>query len=247
MKGLRVVLLACCLAVAALVVNIGCGGGGGGGLPNTFVLVRVELPGQDPLNIDVGTSVQFVLAGYDANFTRFVLTTDTWNLSNVQGSPGTLNSNGSFNATGVGTARVNATWPNHVVQGLNIATRPFQAKISGTVRSESSNNGIAGVIVVFYDDTNTEVGRATTNSTGAFLASVPTTTTRVNLDRALMPPGWYAEWLYRGVRYSSVVTNCHAVIVLSTPLANGSTSNMPDAIRLTPTIEPPPPPPNGCQ
>ncbi len=249
MKGLRAVLLTLGLALAAFFSYGGCGGTGGGGTPTTFVLVRVELPGQDPLNLEVGMNVQFVLAGYDVNFTRFVLSTNTWNLTNVQGAPGTLNSNGSFNATGVGSGTVNATWPGHTVTGLNFQVRPLQAKVTGSVRSESSGNGVSGVIVVFFNDANTEVGRATTNASGTFLGSVPTTATKVNLDRALMPPGWYAEWLYRAVRYSSstMVPNCHAVMVLNQPLANGATSTMPDPIFISSTLDPPPPPPNGCQ
>jgi hypothetical protein len=102
------------------------------------------------------------------------------------------------------------------------------------------------VIVVFYNNANAEVGRARTMGDGTFLASVPTSTTRVNLDRLQLPAGFYFEWRYRTIRYSANIVDCHATIVLNNPLAIGQTSNMPDAIFISPTTDPPPPPPNGC-
>lgn len=246
MKGLRAVALVCAFSGAVFFSYGGCGGTLT--LP-PFVLVRVELPGRDPLNIEIGQVVQFVLAGYDANFNRFPLRTDTFTITNVQGSPGTMEPNGRFTATGTGSGRAVATWPDNPVTALSFVVRPVQARISGVVRNESNSAGIPNVIVTFYDASNVETGRATTNANGNFLASVPTNTTKVNFDRSLMPPGWYAEWLYRGVRYTSStwVPNCHAVIVLNQPLANGVTSTMPDPLFLAATTGPPPPPPNGCQ
>lgn len=247
MKGLRTFAVLCAFAGAVFFSSGGCGGGGGALPP--FWLVRVELPGRDPLNIEVGQVVQFVLAGYDNDNNRYTLSTNTFTITNVQGNPGTMEPNGRFTASGVGSARAVATHPEYPVQGLNFVVRPVQARISGVVRNESTSAGIANVIVTFYDSSNVETGRATTSANGSFLASVPTNTVKVNFDRSLMPPGWYAEWLYRGVRYTSstMVPNCHALIILNQPLVVGQTSTMPDPLFLTPVVDPPPPPPNGCQ
>lgn len=230
-------------------IIIGCGGGGGGtGNGNgggDLVAFYVELPGRDALNIIQGETVAFELGGYDASLHRTKLTADSWSLANVVGNPGTIGPDGTFSATGTGTATVKATYGNKTVTPLNMAVHVPQAWVSGTVNS-IYGGGIANVIVTFYDSGNVEVGRARTNANGAFLASVPESATKVNFDPNQMPPGWYKEWLYRTVRYSSTIANCHAVMVLNTPLANGATSNFTDSLRLTPVSDPPPPPPDGC-
>jgi hypothetical protein len=241
------------IALSAVVfaagVLIGCGGGGGGGGSNgggDLVLFRVELPGRDALNLIVGDDVQFELAGYDSNNKRTKLTADSWALSNVQGNPGVLSSTGEFSATGIGSADVVASYKNKNVVPLHLVVHPANnAWIAGSVKS-IYGGAVSNVIVVFYDNGNTEVGRARTNASGAFGASVPLTATKVNLDPNQLPPGWYKEWLYRTVRYSSVIANCHALVVLDMPLSSGVTSHMNDPIYLTPTTDPPPPPPDGC-
>lgn len=226
---------------------IGCGGGGanGGGGSNELVQFYVELPGRDALNLILGDVVLFELAGYDINNKRTKLTADSWSLSNVIGNPGTLGPNGEFVASGEGSATVKATYQGKNVIGLPLVVRPFQATLNGTV-SSIYGGGISNVIVAFYNDANTEVGRARTNASGAFSASVPTTATKVNLVASLMPAGWYKEWMYRGKRYSATIPNCHAIFVVNVPLQIGVVSTMPDPIRLTPTSDPPPPPPDGC-
>lgn len=230
-------------------VLIGCGGGGAGGSGNgngDLVAFYVELPGRDALNLIIGDSVKFELAGYDANLNRTVLTAESWSLANVVGSPGNLGPDGTFVATGTGSATVKATYQNKTITPINVVVHPPQAFVSGNV-SSIYGGGIANCIVTFYDNGNVEVGRARTNANGAFTASVPTTATKVNFAATGgIPNGWYKEWLYRTKRYSASIANCHAVMVLNVPLSNGATSNFTDGIRLTPISDPPPPPPDGC-
>ncbi len=229
-----------------MLLLVGCGGGGGAGLP-TFVLIQVELPGRDPLNLIVGEVVQFVLAGYDAGSRRFVLTADGWSMTNVQGVPGTLGPSGALPVTGVGSARINAMYRTETVESLDIVTKPRQAWVSGFVRDGSTFLGIPFVLVAFYDDANTQVGLAQTMADGSFLASVPITATKVNLVVGGWQVEYYNEWVYRTVRYSAMIQNCHAIMVLSQPLQTDVTSVMGDPIFLDNRSGPPPPPPNGCQ
>lgn len=238
------------LALLSLILALpfvygGCGGAGTSD-PISYVLVRVECPGQDPINIEVGMVVQFVLAGYDASFNRYVVTAESWSMTNVTGAPGTLNASGQFTATGTGTARIVGTFTGYTVQNLDIVVRPVQARVSGSVRASTNGAGIPSVWVRFYNASDVLVGEAITNSSGTFLASVPTTATKVNLRADNLPSGWYKEWVYRNVRYSATISGCHAVMVLNVPLANGQTSTMADPIFLDSTVNPPPPPPDGC-
>ncbi len=252
MKFLKSALLLASLVVALVVAVLGCGGGGGGGGggPNPpLVLIRIELPGQDGINIQNGTNNTFVVAGYDANNVRYVLASANWSFAGnpaPTGDPGTLSASGTLTAGTGGTARVTATATEGAVTPLDIIVKGPGAKITGRVRQSGTTTGIGNVYVAFYDNANVEVGRAKTLAAGTFTAIVPTTATRVNLVNALVPVGWYKEWVYRSKRYSAVIANCHALMVLSQALSIGATSNMNDTIFLDSTINPPPPPPDGC-
>ncbi|GIV03277.1 MAG: hypothetical protein KatS3mg015_2107 [Fimbriimonadales bacterium] len=230
-----------------------CGGGsgeGGGGGNVTFFLVRVELPGKDPLNIESGTGPHtFELAGYvQGTGQRVKLTPTSWTLEEVQGDVGTLNSaNGSFTPGSQGTAYVNVVWngsPTPV--RLQIAVRPAGlARLTGDVIGGGGTT--AGTIVAFYDASNNEVGRATVMSNGKFTGLVPNTATKINVP--VKASGYYpGEWTYNGDTYSWNVQNCHAPMVLNQPLQSGQTSTLVGAIGLFVQSQnsPPPPPPTGC-
>lgn len=241
------------LALLSLILALpfvygGCGGAGTSD-PISYVLVRVECPGQDPINIEVGMVVQFVLAGYDASYNRYVVTAESWSMTNVTGAPGTLNASGQFTATGTGTARIVATFTGYTVQNLDIVVRPVQARVTGSVRSSSNGAGIPNVWVRFYNSSDVLVGEAITNGSGVFLGSVPTTATQINLRPDNFPPGYFYEWVYRGTRYSATILSpnpCHATMVLDSPLTVGQTSTMGDPVFLDPNQGVPPPPPDGC-
>ncbi|MER3413364.1 MAG: hypothetical protein C4341_03835 [Armatimonadota bacterium] len=240
----------------AAVAYIGCGGGGngsgGGGGNVTYFLVRVESPGQDPLNIEGGTtsaSVTFELAGYvQGTGQRIKLRPSRWALEDVQGNVGELNaSTGVFTPGTQGSAFVNVTWSGDPrPQRLQIAVRPAGLpRLSGTVIGSGSST--AGTVVAFFDDANQEVGRATVMSDGRFTGLVPDTATRINVP--IKAPGYYpGEWTYNGKTYSWTVQNCHALMILDQPLASGQTSNLqrPIGLFVQSQQSPPPPPPTGC-
>ncbi len=137
------------LAVLGCVI-VGCGGGGsggGGGGGGPYSIVRVESPSGDPLNILVGQSLQFVIAGYEVGTgNRVVLQATSWSVLDNQ-AVGTINGNGNFTAAAPGNARIGATWNGTpTVTSLPITVRPQGlAGISGKV--SSNGTGVAGVVV----------------------------------------------------------------------------------------------------
>jgi len=242
------------LAISAFALFVAsCGGGsgeGGDGGNVSFFLVRVELPGRDPLNIESGTGpYTFELAGYvQGTGQRVKLTPTSWVLEEVQGDVGTLNAtNGSFTPGSQGSAFVNVVWAgNPTPVRLRITVRPAGlARLTGDVIG--SGGSTAGTVVAFFDAANNEVGRATVMSNGKFTGLVPTTATKINVPVKAF--GYYpSEWTYNGDTYSWAVQNCHAVMVLNQPLQLGQTSALVGAIGLFVQSQssPPPPPPTGC-
>lgn len=234
---------------ACLGVLSGCSGGGGGGEPGELVFFRVELPNRDPLNIEAGQQVQFVLAGYDASNRRFVLTAEGWALTNQSGDPGVLDPvTGRLSAGTGGRGRVVAFYQGNPIVPLDIVVRPLGlARLRGTVRSDAGTPA-TGVVVLLFDSSNQEVGRATVLSDGRFTALVPTTTDRINFLETSMT-GYLFQWLYRGKyrQAGNQIPNCHALFVASpTPLQPNVLSVISDPFILFPAGSPPPPPPDGC-
>jgi hypothetical protein len=236
------------VGIVALVV-VGCGGssetGGGGGGP--FSLVRVESPNGDPLNIVVGSSLQFVIAGYEVGTgNRVVLPATSWSVLDNQ-AVGSINGNGNFTAAAPGNARIGATWNGTpTVTSLPISVRSQGlAGISGTVSNGSS--GVSGVVVIFFNASNNEVGRATSQANGSFLGWVPTTATRMNLEVTTLEGRWLKQWDYDAKTYQAgnTIPNCHASFVLNGPLTNGQTRTITGSIRVF-DLNTPPPFPSGC-
>ncbi len=228
----------------------GCSGGGGlGGDPGQLIFFRVEFPNRDPLNIEAGQRVRFVLAGYDASNRRFVLTAEGWALTNRVGDPGTLDPvSGELTPGSGGSGRVVAFYQGNFIVPLDIVVRPLgMARLRGTVRSETGSPA-TGVIVLLFNSSNQEVGRATVLSDGRFTALVPTTTDRINFLESSMT-GFLLQWRYRN-KYRQAgngIPNCHALFVASPmPLQPNVLSTITDTFTLFPAGSPPPPPPDGC-
>ncbi|MGI8923035.1 MAG: hypothetical protein ACR2HJ_03185 [Fimbriimonadales bacterium] len=244
-------LLSVLLAAIFVASCGGSGGGGGGGGGGPYSSVRVELPGRDPLNIVVGETVRFELAGYD-EFTgeRDVLQATSWSILDNP-NVGTINANGQFTAALPGNARIAATWNGTPpAMPLRITVRPQGlARLTGTVRNASGGAGVGGVQVIFFNQGNAEVGRATTMSNGTFLAQVPTTATTMNLAENTLSGRWLKQWEYRGMVYQAgnSIPNCHATFVVSNPPLNGGeTDDIPDPLRVF-SLGTPPPFPDGCK
>jgi hypothetical protein len=239
-------LVACSAFVLGM---IGCGGsgstGGGGGGP--FSIVRVESPTKDPLNILPGESVQFELAGYEVGSgTRFVLQATSWSvLDNL--AVGTINGTGNFLAQAPGNARIGAMWNGTpTASPLPITVRPLGlAAVQGSVRN--GGNPVRGVVVIFYNASDVEVGRATSMQNGSFKGWVPTTAVSMNLEVNTLEGKWLRQWDYASDTYQAgpQIPNCHATMSLSAPLAAGQTSTMSDNVIVF-DLNTPPPFPTGC-
>ena len=236
-------------AFALAMVGCGGGGSGGGGGGGPFSLVRVESPSADPLNIVVGSNVQFVLAGYEVGSgTRVVLNATSWSVLDNP-AVGTINGTGNFSAAAPGNARIAAMWNGTpTATPLPITVRPQGlAGVQGQVRNGS--NPVAGVIVIFYNASDVEVGRATAMSNGTFLGWVPTTAVTMNLHEPTLEGRWLKQWDYRSDTYQAggLIPNCHATMVLTGgPLVAGQTRTIADPIQVF-DLNTPPPFPNGCQ
>ncbi|MDQ2987304.1 MAG: Ig-like domain-containing protein [Armatimonadota bacterium] len=235
-------------AFALAVIGCGGGGSGGGGGGGPFSIVRVESPSTDPLNILVGQSVQFELAGYEqGSGNRVVLQATSWSVLDNP-AVGTINGNGSFTGALPGNARIGATWNGTpTVTPLPISVRPQGiAGLAGSVRN--GGTAVRGVVVVFYNAGNTEVGRATSMADGSFRAWVPTTATRMNLDTTTLDGRWLRQWDYLSETYQAgqQIPNCHATFVLTGGvLTNGETRTISGPVQVF-DLNTPPPFPSGC-
>ena len=117
------------------------------------------------------------------------------------------------------------------------------ATVSGRVLRSSSTTGIAGIVIEFRNAAGSVVAQVTTASCGDFGAAVPVTATRFHLQNGSVPSGFYKQYTYDTLRYTTVETTCSAPLpALSADTAAPLVTN----ITIPPTTQPPPPPPNGC-
>jgi hypothetical protein len=245
-------------------IVIGCGGGGGGGTSTSSSATNASATGTatdlrlaapvgggiyvDPTNVEVGESLNFNVYGLDSNRNMVEVTATNWG-TNAPASVATLDANGVV--TGVSasptTYTVSASAQNGTVSG-SLRVRPAQAKVSGVVMTGAGVAGdpvvtLPGAIVVFYtEDGSTEVGRAVTTSNGSFRASVPTTARRVTVQ--ISDSSAYHKTFSIGANgYVGDLNTCYAPVPA---LTNGTTTPLPDEIRLYRKVLGPPPPPSGC-
>lgn len=201
------------------IIVIGCGGGGGGGGGTTATsatsststtasatgtidsivtkLVAQVSPGvyMDPLNIQVGQSVQFVLVNFDlTKGTNQVLPASSFKAVKLYGN---LSSNGNFTATQVSptSSTISASFAGSAYSSPYAVT-PAQPSIHGQVL-DTDNRVIPFVKVKFYDASSNLVGQSTADGLGNFIASVPTTAVRFNFDASTLSTAYYyASFIY---------------------------------------------------
>lgn len=115
-------------------------------------------------------------------------------------------------------------------------------RIRGSVINNDTLAGVANVTVTFFNASGTAVAQAVTNSAGAYEAQITAIPTRLHLQNAGWPIGFYRTYTFRGDWYQPSIASCRADIPTITPdVVNNLT-----AIELVPSYEPPPPPPTGC-
>lgn len=249
--------------LVVFILAIACGGGGGsnsttntttstttGGTTKAEAVLAGN-PSQiiDPLNIQVGETIQFEVVHYTAANVRSVLASSNWTTTDNGASVGTLSPSGVLTASASSPGTFTATGTSGGSNfSINYLVKPIQALVSGTML-DSNGDPVSGVSIVFYTAGGTPVGRVKTASNGTFRASVPTTATKFNLDPTTMSfDKYFKSFVFSSKRYSALIaTSCAAPLP---PLTNGVTTPIStvtvDAAMTLGQHNPPPPPPNGC-
>lgn len=141
------------------------------------------------------------------------------------------------------TARASANTSKTATANVTVANVGSNATVNGRVVEDGTTSGIPGIVVAFYNAGGSEVGRATTNLSGNFTATVPTTARRWHLVASSISASYYKAYEYAGIRYTPLVPTCS--VPLPT-LSAGTPYTLPGLIFVPSTGGPPPPPPNGC-
>jgi hypothetical protein len=137
-----------------------------------------------------------------------------------------------------GSATIAATAGGEVATGLSVTIVAPKVTISGKVADVYGTTGVdlSGAVVVFWNEAEQEVGRAVTGSSGTFSANISVTATHMYLEAT--PDGYFQEWEYGGVVYSTSYdpSTCKA------PIPEPFTGMVLGTINLYPVGSPPPPP-----
>lgn len=141
------------------------------------------------------------------------------------------------------TAKATANTTKIATATVTVANVGSNATVTGKVVVDGTQSGIQGITVAFYNVSGSEVARATTNVSGNFNATVPTTARRWHLVASSIPAAFYKAYSYAGIRYAPLVPSCSVPLPTLTP---GNPYNLPGLINVPSAAEPPPPPPNGC-
>jgi len=235
-------------------IGPGCGGGGGSSTgTGTGNIVRWQIEATkngaviDPTNIVLGETVQFRMAGYDASGNRSIQSASGWVADPTGQTEGTMSSNGQFATIAYGPAfTVSATSGGNQIEGAACVKSSADALVTGHVIDGLGDN-VPGVTIDFYDVASNLVGTSVTQFDGTFRAAVPSTAVTFEVDKALIPAGYYKEYLY-GSNWYLPQGNCRAPLP---SLTGGVTTALSGAITLPPTTFnganlPPPPPPSPC-
>lgn len=246
------------LLVLVLLLVIACGGGGGGGGsssggnagPPRVEAVLASNPDQpiDPLNIQVGDTVQFQVVSYTNAGVRQVTAGTTWTTTDNGNQAGILSSDGVLTAT----ASTSGTKYTVTANGNSSLTGQYQVKNIQAILTGSvvDTNGlpVSGAILTFYNSSLVEVAEVKTAYNGYFRASVPNTARVANFKAFSLPKAkYFRSFSYAGKRYTVLETTCS--VAIPTPV-NGTTSSLGvftvDAAFTGNIANPPPPPPDGC-
>lgn len=225
-----------CFALALLVV-LACGGGGGGGGTPTVGITIAPTSGSVPL----GGSVNFTATVTGSTDTRATFTASAGSIVPTGDSTATWTAPGVAGSATI-TARAVADTSKTAVATFSVIGSGSTATVNGRVIDALTRGGVAGATVTFYRSDNTVAGTTTTDATGGFSAAVPTAAKRFHLVAAGVPSGYYKQYEFKTLRYSSLIADCTAPLPT---LTTGGTVNL-SVITLTSTNQPPPPPPNGC-
>ncbi|MCH7904716.1 MAG: hypothetical protein IH944_09155 [Armatimonadetes bacterium] len=271
MRVLKPGFIGTIVAIVITVLIFGCGGGGegaggggggGGGWGYTpeagqyIEFVGISRSGNlDPLNLQVGDTVQLLLVNYDLQGNRTVMTVSGWFMNTANG-PITLNA-----TTGVFTVNSN---PNRFVQfsinafvsgqWIRVDQDSFYptatSTVSGVVDEENiffpgfgTGDGVIYAQIEFYDSIGNRVGAARVFGNGAFVAQIPTSVVKMGIKGSTIPlPKYFRSFRYLGELYSATGNSCSAPVG---PMGAGA-NLLPDPVLVIQQASGPPPPPGGC-
>lgn len=210
----RKVIVAVLVALLAAILVVGCGGGGGGGSTgggggggNTYAVEAYFTADPtafvDPTNMMVSDQVTFVLASYDQNGVRSVVSGVTWSTNDTTAQAGTLDpSTGAYSALSPSaqTYKVTTSFGGTAYQA-SYAVTPLQARLYGKIVNITNAAGVPAIKALFFDGSGTQVGSVTSANDGTIRASVPTTAVSMNLDPNSIPlASFYRAFSYIGIR-----------------------------------------------
>jgi hypothetical protein len=207
--------------------------------PLTFSLV-------DPTNIESGDTFQFVLASYDANGNRSVITAATgFSTSDSAGLYGGLTyDEGIFSASTAQTQTaqtINVTY-NGQTYYAQYDVLPHQARVRGRLLSHATGDPIPNVEIDFYGPPSLAAvqqaaangtlvtlvlrGKVVTQADGTFQASVPARISSLDFDpteymqinNATLPTGYQRFFSYDGLVYATGTVSAAAAAPIESPI-----------------------------
>jgi hypothetical protein len=255
------------MIIALIVLGCGGGGGGGGGTTNTTAtgststgsndsivtkIVAQISPGVyiDPRGIQVGQTVQFILVNFDVTQGTASPLSGGFYLSSGPGAtPGHLSSSGAFTATTV-TSNAYTISTNYL--GTNYSApylvTPVEPRVAGQI-VDTNGKPIPFAQAEFYDGSTNLVAQSTSDVNGNFIASVPQTAKRINLNSTTISSGnYFGVFAYGSGTYDILAASCSAPLPA---LPVNGTIALPNTLQVFATVDSggvanTPPAPPGC-
>jgi hypothetical protein len=264
----RVVTVAATLLFAFIFFGCGGGGGGGGssngstsgsvGNPTNIAAVALFQGTQAPASpFTSGTSSTYQLSQGDVVQIELIgvnsITAAPQQVAATNFSTNAPSSVATISSTGLLTAVASSPGIQYTFSAVYSGTTytapflvgPVSPKVAGSVR-DTSNNPVAGVILNFYNSSGTLLSQSISGGDGSFIGNVTTSAAEFSADAsAITNPGYFKEYGYNSLYYSTASTNCYSPLPA---LTVGTKTTLPYQVVVLPSNDPadPPPPPTGC-
>ncbi|MEP0765179.1 MAG: hypothetical protein HRF45_01365 [Fimbriimonadia bacterium] len=205
--------------------------------PGALSDLRVQpAEGIETSAISVSARPRFYLTADDGSGRVYVAPDPgSWTCSPPQ--MGSLDGDGVLTPSSDGQASIAAKYAGMDATPALITIVAPKVNVRGVVREEGAGTAVRGVVVVFWNAAELEVGRATSGQDGKWSAVIPTTATHMFLES--VPSGYYLNWRYGTGVYDINFGpgTCKAPIAVPTQGKDYGT------IYVYPTSGGPPPPP----
>lgn len=105
---------------------------------------------------------------------------------------------------------------------------------------------VGGIVVNFYDSSNTLVGTATSRTNGYWDTLLGTNAVKCEVDGASVPSGYYPSFRYNLQIFQVIKSPLPVCRVPLPTIVPGTLTSMPGGSFVHFSSGPPPPPPTGC-